>query len=134
MRCTSTCGTATLNPPDHSVGPLKRRDGEPAFDETWQAQALAMADLMVQKGIVSADAWAQALGAKLRESASIGEADNAQTYYRAVLGALEGLLARTGAAPSAAVCAREAEWRRAYLNTPHGQPVELAAGSHKPDP
>ena len=87
-----------------------------------------MADLMVQAGVFSAEAWAQALGEKLRESADAGDPDDTEAYYRAVLGALEDLLASAGAAPSQEVGTREEEWRQAYLNTPHGQPVELSAG------
>jgi nitrile hydratase accessory protein len=117
-----------LSPSEPLFGPLKRRDGEPAFDEAWQAQALAMADLMVRAGVVSADAWAQALGEKLRESAEAGDADDTEAYYQAVLSALEDLLASAGAASFQEVGTREEEWRRAYLNTPHGKPVELSAG------
>ena len=112
--------------PEALLGPLKRRDDEPMFDEPWQAQALGMADLLVTAGVISADAWAAALGAELRKGANSGGADDAETYYRAVLTALQTLLCEAGATSREEVDVREAEWRRAYLNTPHGVPVELA--------
>lgn len=120
-----------MSQPDTPLGPLRGRDGEPAFDDAWQAQALAIADLMVQSGAISAEEWAQTLGRKLRDSAGAGDPDDTEAYYRAVLSALEELLAGSGAAPANDVLTREQEWRRAYLNTPHGQPVELRA-AHEP--
>jgi hypothetical protein len=67
-----------LEPAGPPLGPLKRRDGEPAFDEAWQTHALAMADLMVQAGVASADARAQTLGEKQRASAEVEDAANAE--------------------------------------------------------
>ncbi len=125
------CGRAILNEPDASLGPLKCKDGDPIFDEPWQAQALAMADTLVQSGRIRRSDWAEALGAKLREAASEGRDDTTETYYRAVMSALESLLEYTGTIEGDEVGARQAQWRRAYLNTPHGQPVELVAGLEK---
>ncbi len=79
------------------LGPLKRRDDEPVFDEPWQAQALGMADMLVTAGVISADAWATALGTELRKGAEAGVADDAEAYYRAVLAALQALLYEAGA-------------------------------------
>ena len=112
-----------------TLGPLRRRDGEPVFDEPWQAQALGMADMLVSAGVITADAWATALGKELRQAATAGAPDDLETYYRAVLAALQTLLYETGTTAREEVDTREAEWRRAYLTTPHGKPVELAAGS-----
>jgi nitrile hydratase accessory protein len=116
-----------LSLPETPLGPPKRREGEPTFDEPWQAQVLGMADELVTSGVIAADAWAARLGAAIRESAEAGAADDANTYYGAVLDALEGLLAQAGAASPSEVDRRERQWRRAYLKTPHGKPVELVA-------
>ncbi len=111
-------------------GFLKASDGGPAFDEPWQAQTLALADLLVRRGLVSPARWAEALGAEI---AALGaEPDDRETYYRAVLAALERVLTENGAVTRAELEERERQWERAYLNTPHGAPVELAAGL-KPD-
>jgi len=117
-----------LNRPENLLGPLVRRDGEPTFDEPWQAQALGIADALVAAGVIAADAWAARLGAILRARAEAGAANDADTYYGAVLEALETLLTETGSAAASEVDRRQQQWRRAYLNTPHGKPVELAAG------
>ena len=117
-----------MSAPDEPLGPLKRKDGDPVFDEPWQAQALAMADSLVQEGTLSVSDWAATLGAEIRSATNAGAPDNAQTYYLAVLTALEKLLDKAGAASRHEVQIRREDWEQAYLNTPHGQPVELSTG------
>ena len=114
-----------MNRPEDALSPLARKDSEPVFDEAWQAQALAMADSLVKAGVFSADIWAETLGAGLRHRFAEGAADTAETYYRAVLSALEQLLDQGGTLPQSEQDSRREEWRRAYLATPHGQPVRL---------
>jgi nitrile hydratase accessory protein len=104
---------------------LKARDGEPAFGEPWHAQALAMADLLVRSGMVSAARWAEALGSEINASASNGEADEREAYFRAALAALERLLLKDGRITRSELDEREHAWEHAYLSTPHGQPVKL---------
>ena len=117
-----------MNVPNEPLGPLRRKDGDPVFDDPWQAQALAMADSLIKEGSFSASDWAATLGAELRLVHDADAPDNAQTYYLAVLAALEKLLDKAGAAVGPEVDSRREQWKRAYLNTPHGQPVELSAG------
>ena len=114
--------------PDDPLGPLKRKDGGPFFDEPWQAQALAMADTLVTTGQFSAADWGETLGAELRGTADTGAPDSTETYYCAVVAALEKLLAQSGTANKDEINSRRDQWKRAYLNTPHGQPVDLSAG------
>ena len=102
------------------LAPLARRDGDPVFEEAWQAQALAMADCLVATGAFSASDWAAALGRAVRR-----EEDTTAGYYRAVLAALESLLDAGGTVPAGEMAARRAAWARAYETTPHGAPVEL---------
>jgi nitrile hydratase accessory protein len=116
-----------LSPPDTPLGSLKRREGEPTFDEPWQAQALGMAETLVAAGVIAPDAWAKALDTELLKSVSVGASNDADAYYGSVLAALESLLYEAGAATANEVDRRQEQWRQAYLNTSHGQPVELAA-------
>jgi S1-C subfamily serine protease len=46
----------------------------------------------------------------------------------AALRALERLVAAGGGLPAPVLAERVEAWRRAYLNTPHGRPVQLSAG------
>ncbi len=112
-------------PEEDRLGPLARRDGEPVFDEPWQAQVLGLAFSLVDKGLINAGEWSETLGATLRAAADDGAPDNAATYYDAVLATLEKLTAATGALTADAMADRREAWRQAYLDTPHGQPVEL---------
>jgi nitrile hydratase accessory protein len=113
-----------LNRPELSF--LKAKDGEPVFGEPWHAQTLALADLLVKSGAISPVRWAETLGAEIR--APNADPDDRETYYRAVLAALERLLAENGDVTATELDEREHQWERAYLRTPHGRPVELAAG------
>jgi nitrile hydratase accessory protein len=102
-----------------------QRDGEPIFGEPWHAQASAMASLLVGSGVISAPQWAETLGAELRAAGLAGSPDDTETYYRAVLSALERLLDQGRAISREELERRRNDWERAYLRTPHGQPVVL---------
>jgi len=108
-----------------SLKPLVAVDGEPAFDEAWQAQVLAIADSLVQNGMFSAVAWSDALGAALEKAAIDGAVDNQETYYQCALDALESLVASNSEIDLQAMVGKRDDWEQAYLSTPHGQPVNL---------
>jgi nitrile hydratase accessory protein len=114
---------------DPPIGPLARHDGGAAFDEPWQAQVLALAFALAKADVFTPVQWSDALGAELRRAAERGEADDQTTYYAAALAALEGLIAADGRVSPGGLSSRTEQWRRAYLNTPHGKPVKLSAGS-----
>jgi hypothetical protein len=84
-----------------------------------------MADLLVRSGRISAKRWAEALGYEIRASEDNGAADESEAYFRAVLAALERLLAVDGTITPLELDTREHAWEHAYLSTPHGQPVKL---------
>ena len=113
-----------MNRPELSF--LKARDGEPVFGEPWHAQTLARADLLVKSGAIAPARWAETLGAEIQ--ALDADPDDRETYYRAVLAALERLLAENGDVTTTELEEREHQWERAYLRTPHGKPVDLARG------
>ena len=77
--------------------------------------------------MVTATAWAETLGFEVQSAARAGAADNADTYYLAVLGAAENLLRQIEIIGRDELDARVEAWRQAYLSTPHGKPVELQA-------
>jgi nitrile hydratase accessory protein len=113
-----------LNP--HELGFLTAKDNEPVFGEPWHAQTLALADVLVKRGVISPARWAETLGAEIRKLEA--EPDDRETYYSAALAALERLLTESGAVTHAELDEREHQWKRAYQRTPHGQPVKLAVG------
>jgi Nitrile hydratase beta subunit len=120
-----------LNRPELGPGFLKGKDGEPVFGEPvfgepWHAQTLAFADLLVKSGVISSAQWAETLGTEIEVLGA--EPDTRETYFRAVLTALERALRENGKVTGAELDEREHQWERAYLRTPHGRPVEFAAG------
>lgn len=108
-----------------SLKPLVAVDGEPAFDEAWQAQVLAIADSLLQSGMFSAGEWSAALGAALEKAAAADAVDNQETYYQCALNALESLVANNSEIDQQAMAGKRDDWEQAYLSTPHGQPVNL---------
>lgn len=108
-----------------ALGPLVRNDSGPVFEEGWQAQVLALAFNLVDRGQFTSTQWSEALGAELVSASERGESDNSTTYYQAVLTALENLLHDQQSLPGDVIDQRTEAWRAAYLRTPHGQPVEL---------
>lgn len=97
---------------------------QPFFEEPWQAQALALADNLVQAGRFTATAWADTLGQELRSAERKQAPDNLDTYYAAVLSALETLTESAGISEETRT-QRRADWEAAYLRTRHGKPVTL---------
>ena len=112
-----------------AITPLACLDGGPTFAEPWQAEVLALAFALSERGAFTAAKWSKTLGKELRRAEAQGAADDHETYYAAALAALEQLAAQAASVSADALSARTEAWRRAYLETPHGQPVELAAGS-----
>ena len=103
---------------------LRELDG-PAFAEPWMAQAFACTVHLSRQGLFTWNEWVDVFSAEIKTHPQRpGEAANA-AYYRQWLAALETIVGLKGAASTTEITDRQETWRQAYLNTPHGQPVEL---------
>ena len=103
---------------------LRELDG-PAFAEPWMAQVFACAVYLSRQGLFTWNEWVDVFSAEIKaHPQQPGEAANA-AYYRQWLAALETIVGLKGAASTTEITERQETWRQAYLNTPHGQPVEL---------
>ena len=100
----------------------------PVFREPWEAQAFAMTVKLHEAGLFTWEEWAAVLSAEIASAQSSGDPDLGNTYYRHWQNALERLVVEKGATLSTELEDRVETWRQAYLNTPHGQPIELSAG------
>ena len=137
MQSILICGTITLSQPDPkgqtenlaALPRLPRDEGGPVFAEPWEAQAFALAVKLSEQGHFTWKEWAAALADELQAAANRGEPDDGSRYYHHWLAALERLVTAKGLADPAALLARKKAWAEAYRRTPHGKPVELAAGS-----
>lgn len=104
---------------------MSRSDNDPPFQEPWQAQALATALGLQEAGVITATEWSDALGIAIQRAQSAGDPDKGDTYYLHVLDALETLLHEKNLLSAEELSTRKAQWKKAYLITPHGQPVTL---------
>lgn len=98
----------------------------PAFSEPWQAQIFGLVVALQDRGVISPDDWAQALGAAIRQAQDAGDPDHGDTYYAHWVVALESLLAQAGVASPSQLQALAHAWQAAAERTPHGRPIELA--------
>ena len=120
--------------PDVPPLPGLAADGDgPVFREPWEAQAFALTVKLHEAGLFTWDEWAAVLSAEIAAAQSAGDPDLGNTYYRHWQKALERISAEKGAALGGELERRVETWRRAYLNTPHGHPVELAAAGEAPE-
>jgi nitrile hydratase accessory protein len=111
------------------AGRLRRRDGEPAFAEPWQAETMALAARLVEQGRFTATQWSATLGEEIRRAADAGAGDDAASYFAAALRTLERLTIERGLVDPQELTSLTQAWTEAYQSTPHGQPVRAPAGA-----
>ncbi len=99
----------------------------PVFNEPWEAQIFALTVRLSEAGHFTWPEWAAVLSQEIRAAQERGDPDLGNTYYQHWLNALERICAEKGLVGREDVSRRRQEWRRAYVHTPHGQPVELSA-------
>lgn len=95
------------------------------FAEPWQAQAFACAVQLSRQGLFEWKEWVAVFSAEIKAHPAQPDETAGAAYYRQWLAALETIVTRKGAVSGEEIADRQEIWRRAYLNTPHGQPVEL---------
>ena len=117
--------------PIHDLPALPRDEGGPVFHEPWEAHAFALAVRLSESGCFSWSEWTAALSREIRAARERGDPDLGQSYYHHWLNALERLCAEKGLVRGADMHRRKEQWRRAYLHTPHGQPIELSAAGEE---
>lgn len=112
-------------PPELHRLDLPREGDEPVFGAPWHAQAFALAVLLHRQGRFTWAEWVAAISEEIaRDPARPGESTG-DAYYRQWLATLERLCTRDRLTDATELDARTEQWRRAYLGTPHGQPVRL---------
>jgi nitrile hydratase accessory protein len=106
---------------------LPRDEEGPVFNEPWEAQAFALAVCLSEVGCFTWPEWVAILSQEIKAAQERGDPDLGDTYYQHWLNALERICAEKDFVGHEDMSQRQQEWRRAYLNTPHGQPIELSA-------
>jgi nitrile hydratase accessory protein len=116
------------------LAPLPADHDGPVFAEPWQASAFALAVHLSERGAFAWSEWSAALGHEIQAAAQQGPEEGA-AYYHRWLDALERLCREKGLVDAAEISRRREQWREAYLNTPHGEPIALtAATAHSAEP
>ena len=105
-------------------------DNAQAFREPWQAKAFALVVLLHREGHFTWDDWVRTLAEESAASPQRLDEDAELAYHRQFLAALEKIVATRGLTTQEAMQARKLAWRRAYLATPHGHPIDLAAAGN----
>jgi nitrile hydratase accessory protein len=96
------------------------------FEAPWQAQAFAMTQALIERGLFTSAEWSAALAAEIRRAQHAGDPDLGDTYYQHWLAALEGLVAARGMTTGEELSRYQRAWGRAAQRTPHGMPIVLA--------
>jgi nitrile hydratase accessory protein len=113
--------------PINELPGLPHDEAGPVFHEPWEAQAFALAVRLSESGYFTWPEWVEVFSQEIKAAQERGDPDLGDTYYQHWLGALERICTEKGLVLQAALKQRKAAWRRAYLNTPHGQPIRLSA-------
>lgn len=118
----------------HGLPDLPRDQDGPVFREPWEAQAFALAVRLAEAGYFTWAEWTAVLSQEIVAAQRHGDPDLGHTYYQHWLRALERLCVDKGLLARTDLEQRKDAWQQAYRNTPHGQPVTLAAASATPTP
>ena len=98
---------------------------EPVFDEPWHAQAFSITIQLAELGIFTWKEWTQVISEEIIRAQEKGDLDMGNTYYNHWLNALEHLLREKGITTNEELYNQKIAWRKAYINTAHGQQVSL---------
>ena len=105
--------------------PLLGRTGPPSFAEPWHAQAFAAVVTLSQAGRFTWTEWVSAFATEIARAPQRQGEEGEAAYYRQWLAALETLLSERSLMTAEEIGATAEDWRRSYLHTPHGKPVNL---------
>ena len=98
---------------------------QPVFAEPWEAHTFAIAVKLSEKGLLKWSEWTNALAEEIKEAKDQVNPDFGNTYYQCWLSALETILLKKNILKKSDLKSRMELWSRAYLSTPHGNPVKL---------
>jgi len=95
------------------------------FNEPWHAQIFAITVHLNEQGHFDWNDWSKVFSIALSSKDSENLIINDDDYYLIWLKTLEKFLGETGKIQSDEIMQYFRDWQAAFLNTPHGQPVNL---------
>lgn len=112
--------------------PHQPQDEEgPVFNEPWEARAFGLVIALHEKGQFSWEEWAIVLSEQIAAAQLTGDPDLGNTYYQHWLAAAEKISKLKNLSNETELQQRKQLWHTAYLNTPHGQPIDLCNATTK---
>ena len=103
----------------------RRPDADRPFEAPWHAAAFALVIGLYEAGLFSWQDWAATLARTLANDQNAGQLDGSDDYYQIWLQTLIELMQEKGLVDAKMLASIKAQWREAYLTTPHGKPVHL---------
>lgn len=105
---------------------LPSHEPERSFAEPWHAQLLAVTHALAATSAFTWPEWTEQFAGALAKANAEGAPTDGSTYYEIWLKAFEAFLIFRGLADDKSLEALRDAWTQAYLNTPHGSPVQLS--------
>ena len=104
---------------------LPRDDAGPVFQKPWQAQVFALAVSLCESGYFSWSEWVESFSKQIKQAQQEGDPDLGDSYYNHWLNNLESMVSLKNIVLTQELLNLKEAWRKAYLRTPHGMPIEL---------
>lgn len=117
---------------DYAAVGLPRDDEGPVFDKPWQAKVFSLIVHLHQAGLFPWAEWVRMFSEEIKAAPTQPGENANDAYYRQWTAALENMAATLDLTAPEEITNRAQEWRQAYINTPHGQPILLANASCLP--
>jgi nitrile hydratase accessory protein len=112
--------------------PLLPDRAGPVFADSWEAQAFALANLLVESGFMTRAAWVEVFGQEIKAAQGRGDPDRGDTYFQHLVTALERIMVERDLISRPALQEQERLWLRAVENTPHGVAIALENAFNPP--
>lgn len=112
--------------------PLLPDTGRPVFADAWEAQAFALANLLIDNGFLTRAEWVAIFSQEIKAAQGRGDPDRGDTYFLHWVAALERMMVERDLISRSALQEQELLWLRAVENTPHGVAIALENAFHPP--
>jgi len=110
---------------DTTVTPLLRDEGQPAFNDSWEAEAFTIGKILVANGVVTPREWFDVISDEIRKAVAAGDPDRGDTYYQHWMNAIERICIEKGLFDADTLAENRRLWGLAVKNTPHGHPIQF---------
>ncbi len=112
--------------------PLLQDTGRPVFADAWEAQAFALANLLIDNGFLTRAEWVAIFSQEIKAAQGRGDPDRGDTYFLHWVAALERMMVERELISRSALQEQELLWLRAVENTPHGVAIALENAFNPP--